>query len=199
MDRTDWDERHADGTRRWSGEPSRVLVSEAAALPPGRALDLACGQGRHAVWLAERGWDVTAVDFSTVGLGKARAWAAERGVGVHWVNADVVSFQSELAAFDLVLLFYLHVPLADRRTVLRSARGALAPGGTLLLVGHDRANLEHGHGGPRDPGVLYTASEIVADLPGLEIERTARLERPVETDDGDRVALDLLVRARRLS
>ena len=197
MDRADWDTRHADDERRWTGEPSRFLVAEVEGLRPGRALDLACGQGRHAVWLAERGWRVTGVDFSTVGIEKARVHAAERGVDVELVNVDLVEFAPEPEGFDLVLVFYLHVPVEERRPVLRAARRALAPGGTFLLVGHDRTNLEHGYGGPHDPRVLYAASEIVADLPGLEVERTERLERPVQTADGDRVALDLLVRARR--
>ena len=193
----DWDERHADDTRRWSGAASPRLVAEIDGLPPGRALDLACGQGRNAVWLAERGWSVTAVDFSPVGLAKARARAAELGVDVDWVESDLLEFEPEPAAYDLALVFYLHVSQPDRGTVLRTAARALAPGGTFLLVGHDRANLGHGHGGPRDPRVLYTTDEIAADLSGLRVERTEQLARPVETDDGERVALDLLVRATR--
>lgn len=113
------------------------------------------------------------------------------------MNADLLEYAPEEGGFDLVLVFYLHVPLGDRRAVLRNATVALAPGGTFLLVGHDRTNLDHGYGGPHDPRVLYTSPEIVADLAGLEIERTARLDRPVQTEDGDRVAFDLLVRARR--
>ena len=197
MNRDDWDERHGDDTGRFAGEPSRFLLPEVEGLPPGRALDLACGQGRHAVWLAERGWRVTGVDFSTVGIEKARLHAAERGVEVEWVNADLLDYAPEEGSFDLVLVFYLHVPLPDRSTILRSAVRALAPGGTFLLVGHDRDNLERGYGGPHDPRVLYTSSEIVIDLPGLEVERATRVDRPVQTEDGDRVALDLLVRARR--
>jgi SAM-dependent methyltransferase len=197
MNRADWDERHGDDTRRWSGEASRILVAEAADLEPGRALDLACGQGRNAAWLAELGWRVTAVDFSQVAIEKARARAVERGVEVEWVHADLLEFEPRPSAYGLVLVFYLHVPLADRRAVLRSAMRALAPGGTFLLVGHDRSNLERGHGGPHDPAVLYTSTDIVADLPGLEIERAAVVERPVQTDEGERIALDVLVRARK--
>ena len=197
MNRTDWDERHADGTRRWAGGPSPRLVAEVDGLPPGRALDLACGQGRNAVWLAARGWRVTAVDFSAVALAKARARALESGVEVDWVQADLLDFRPHPASWDLAVMCYLHVPQLDRGTVLRMAASALAPGGTFLLVAHHRENLEHGYGGPHDPRVLYTESEIAADLPGLEVERTERLERLVETDEGERVALDLLVRATR--
>ena len=94
-----------------------------------------------------------------------------------------------------MIVFYLQVPEDDRRVILGSAASAVAPGGTLLLVGHDASNLEHGHGGPQDPSVLYTAADVVADIEGsgLEIERGEVVERPVETA----VALDVLVRATR--
>jgi SAM-dependent methyltransferase len=197
MDKTDWDARHADDDRRWAGEPSPFIVSEAATLRPGRALDLACGQGRHAVWLAERGWHVTGVDFSTVGLEKARSFAATRGVTCEWVAADLLRYQPEPDAYDLVLLTYLHVPAPQRRTILNMAAQAIAPGGALLLIGHDRSNLEHGYGGPHNPAVLYTSPEIVADVPGLVVERAECVERPVQTPDGQRVALDVLLRATR--
>jgi SAM-dependent methyltransferase len=197
MDETDWDARHADDARRRGGEPSAFVVSEAATLPPGRALDLACGQGRHAVWLAEHGWQVTAVDFSTVGLEKARAFAERHGVTCDWVAADLLRYEPRRDAYDLVLLSYLHVPALERRTILDMAAQAIAPGGTFLLIGHDRSNLEHGYGGPHNPAVLYTGPEIVADLPGLVVERAERVERPVQTPEGERIALDILVRATR--
>lgn len=99
-----------------------------------------------------------------------------------------------------MLVFYLQLPAAQRRTIVRAAADAVAPGGTLLLVAHDRSNLKHGHGGPQQPAVLYTGEDVVADLDGsgLEIERAERVERPVQTPDGERIALDALVRARHL-
>jgi len=197
MDKTDWDNRHADDDRRWAGEPCPFVVSEVATLPKGRALDLACGQGRHAVWLAERGWDVTAVDFSTVGLEKARSLAASRGATCVWVAADLLRYQPERDAYGLVMLIYLHVPAPERRAILNMAAQATAPGGTFLLIGHDRSNLEHGYGGPYNPAVLYTGPEIVADLPDLVVERAERVERPVQTPEGTRVAFDVVVRATR--
>ncbi len=197
MDKTDWDQRYAADDLRSAGEPSRFLVAEAAALPPGRALDLACGQGRHAVWLAARGWRVTGVDFSQIGLAKARRLAAAQSVEPDWIAADLVDFEPEQGAYDLVLVFYLQVPGPERQVILRRAAGAVAPGGTLLVVAHHRDNLEHGYGGPHNPAVLYTAEEIVAGLDGLEPQRVEQVERSVPTPDGDRIALDLVVRAVR--
>ena len=197
MDPQAWDERHADPERSYSRGPSAELVAEMATLEPGSALDLACGQGRHAVWLAGHGWQVTAVDFSRVALDKARALAEEAGVTVEWVAADLVDYTPAPAAYDLVVISYLHLPARERRRILAEAERALAPGGTLLLVGLDRANHEHGYGGPSNPAVLYDREDVVADLQTLCVERADTLTRPVETEDGDRVALDLLVRARR--
>jgi SAM-dependent methyltransferase len=199
MDSEAWNRRYADREFVWTSEPNRFLVAEAAGLEAGRALDLACGEGRNAVWLAEHGWRVTGVDFSEVGLEKARALAAARGVQAEWVTADLRDYTPEPQAYDLVLVFYLQVPAAERRPIVRAAASAVAPGGVFLLVAHDRRNLEHGHGGPQDPTVLYTASDVVGDLEGtsLEIERAETVKRPVQTSEGERVALDALVRAHR--
>jgi SAM-dependent methyltransferase len=197
MDARVWDERHADPERRYSGGPSEVLVAEMSALPPGLALDLACGQGRHAVWLATHGWHVTAVEFSAVALDRGRELARQDGVVCEWVAADLVDYAPVPDAYDLVVISYLHVPPADRRQILAKAEQALADGGTLLLIGLDRSNHEHGYGGPSNPSVLYDRDDVVAQLSGLRIERADTLTRPVHTPDGDRVALDLLVRARR--
>ena len=198
MDSDAWNRRYGDRELVWTSEPNRFLVAEEAALPAGRALDLACGEGRNAVWLAERGWRVTGVDFSQVGLEKARALAKARGVQAEWVAADLRRYTPEPQAFDLVLVFYLQVPAAQRRPIVRAGAGAVASGGRFLLVGHDLRNLEHGHGGPQDPAVLYTAGDVADDLEGagLEIERAETVKRPVQTPEGERVALDALVRAR---
>lgn len=199
MDREVWNRRYTGSELLWTAEPNRFLVAEAAELPPGRALDLACGEGRNAVWLAERGWRVTGVDFSEVALEKARALADERGVEADWVLADLLEHRPEPGAFDLVILFYLQVPVGQRRATVRAAAGAVSTDGTFLLVAHDRSNLEHGHGGPQVPAVLYAAEDVVADLDGsgLRVERAERVERPVQTPEGERVAFDALVRAVR--
>ena len=199
VDSSEWDRRYAGRELIWTSEANRFLVREADRMAPGRALDLACGEGRNAVWLAARGWQVTGVDFSAVGLEKARALAQARGVQAEWIVADLLEYRPEPEAFELVIVFYLQLPAVQRTPILRRAAGAVAPGGTLVLVAHDRANLEHGHGGPLDAAVLYTAEDVTRDLEGsgLRIERAERVERPVDTPDGPRTALDALVRASR--
>jgi SAM-dependent methyltransferase len=186
-----WNRRYAEQELVWSAGPNRFLVAEVADLPPGRALDLACGEGRNAIWLAERGWQVTAVDFAEVAVDKGRA----RTDAVDFVVADVLEYEPDEAAYDLVIVFYLQLPHDELDRVLRRAARAVAPGGTFLLVGHDLRNLTEGHGGPKDASVLYRAEDVPASLPGLEVVRAEPVERPVE-DEGA-VAIDALVRARR--
>lgn len=197
MEREDWNRKHAERGLEHHREPTRFLVAEVEGIAPGRALDLACGAGRNAVWLAERGWRVTAVDFSDVALGLARRHAAERGVEVEWVHADLRAYVPAAGAFDLVCVLYLQLPGAERRLVLPRAAAALAPGGTLLVVGHHLDNLASGWGGPKDPAVLFTAEDVAAELPGLEVVKAERVLRPVETEEGEEAAaIDALVRAR---
>jgi SAM-dependent methyltransferase len=195
MRREDWDQRYSEPNLLWSAEPNRLLVAETAELPPGHALDLACGEGRNALWLAELGWQVTAVDFSPVAIDKARARAANEGHAVEFVCDDLLRYEPERDAYDLVLVLYLHLPADGRRVVLARAAAALAPAGTFLLIGHDLVNLTDGVGGPSDPSILFTPEDIVAELPGLEIEKAERVLRDVP--DADRTAIDALVRARR--
>ena len=201
MDAAAWDLRYDRAELVWTAEPNRFLVEEAAGLAPGRALDLACGEGRNAVWLAQRGWRVTGVDFSSVGIRKAHELAARQGVEVEWAVADLTAYVPERSAFDLVIMLYLHLPPEQRQAVLRSAASALGPNGTLLVVGHDTTNLTQGVGGPQDAGVLFTPDDVVADLGrsgvDLEVERADRVRRPVATEEGERAAIDALVRCRR--
>jgi SAM-dependent methyltransferase len=197
VEREDWNRKHGEAGLLFGAEPNRFLVAEVAGLPPGRALDLACGAGRNAVWLAEQGWTVTAADFSDVGLENARRLAAERGVEVEWLQADLRQWQPPGLAFDLVVVLYLQLPAEERRLVLAAAAAAVAPGGTLLVVGHDLENLNGGWGGPKDPSVLFTPGDVAGELPGLEIEKAERVLRPVETENGEMQAIDALVRARR--
>ncbi len=199
MEREQWDERYRVDELIWKAEPNRFLVEEAAGLAPGRALDLACGEGRNALWLAERGWQVTAVDFSSVGLEKARRLASERGLELVLVEADVLEWEPPAASFDLVIVMYLHLPAGARRRVQERAASALAPGATLLVVGHDSTNLTEGIGGPQDPAVLFSPEDIVGDLDGLDIERAERARRPVATGSGEVDAIDAIVRAVRPS
>ena len=199
MDREHWDERYRTEELIWKAEPNRFLVEELDALVPGRALDVACGEGRNAVWLASKGWRVTGADFSRAGLAKAQRLATDRGVEVTWVEADVVEWRPATASFDLVVVMYLHLPAEQRRRALAHAAAALAPGGVLLVVGHDTSNLLKGTGGPQDPAVLFTPEEIVEDISGLQIERAEQVKRTVVTDAGEATAIDALVRAVRPS
>ncbi|WP_082954492.1 class I SAM-dependent methyltransferase [Acidihalobacter prosperus] len=195
-----WNQRYAAQAFVWTANANRFVAEEVADLPPGRALDLAAGEGRNAVWLAEQGWQAHAVDFSDVAMKKCRRLAAERQVAerVTCEVADLHDYVPTPDAYDLVLLIYLQIPQAELTPVIARAAEAVAPGGTFLLVAHDSANLKDGYGGPQNPDVLYTANEVLAALDDrLEVEKAGVVERPVETDAGTRVALDCLVRARR--
>lgn len=182
----------------WREEPNRFVAHEVGDLAPGRSIDLACGEGRNAVFLAEKGWRSTGVDFSRVALDKAERLAASRGVTVEWLLEDLRSYAPRERAFDLAVLCYVHLPPTERGALHARAVRSLAPGGTILVVGHDLVNLTEGTGGPLDPDVLLTPDEVVADLtgaePGLEIVRATRVRRPVEVGPD---AIDTLVRARR--
>jgi SAM-dependent methyltransferase len=197
MDQTAWDERYAGPELVWGSGPNCFVAEELATLPPGRAIDLGTGEGRNAIWLAERGFTVTAVDFSRVGLARAAGLAAERGVSVDWVHADLVDYQPTPDGYDLVLIAYIQLPADSLTALARTAAAALAPGGMLLAVGHDRDNLARGHGGPKDPSVLWTPEAVTAGLGGLTVQQAGQVVRTVATPDGDRTAIDTLVRATR--
>ena len=197
--REDWNARYARKELIWTAEPNRLFAAEVGALEPGRALDLACGEGRNAVWLAERGWRVTAVDFSDVALGKGARLAESRGVEVEWVVADVLGYEPEPRGFDLVAVLYLQLPNDELVLALRHAADAVAPGGTLFVLGHDATNLEDGYGGPRDVAVLFTPEDVVAAVGGLAVERAEKVERVVALPEGaTATAIDALVRAVRV-
>jgi len=190
MEREDWNRRwHERGFHCHDDDPSRVLAAELGALSPGRALDLACGAGRNAIWLAERGWRVTAVDFSDEALAMGRREQPD----LDWILADLRDYEPDPGAYDLALVLYLHVAEDERRTILRRAAAALAPGGVLLVVGHDVENLGTGAPGPSRPEVLYTPDAIAAELDGLAVERAERVTRPVDGAE----AVDTVVLARR--
>jgi SAM-dependent methyltransferase len=200
-DADSWDDRYRTAEFVWKTDPNRFLPPEVAALQPGRALDLACGEGRNAVWLATKRWDVTGVDYSQVGLDKAAQLAESNHVTATWICADVTKWEPE-GLYDLVVVFYLQLPETERRIAFGAAGCALAPGGTLLIVGHDLANLTEGTGGPQSPAVLYTPDDVCGALHAsgvtdLVIERAERVQRPVETEAGTVTAIDCLVRAHR--
>ncbi|MFE7190131.1 class I SAM-dependent methyltransferase [Kitasatospora sp. NPDC057541] len=199
MDSRAWDDRYAASELVWGTEANRWVVRELAGHTPGRALDLAAGEGRNAMWLAALGWEVTGLDFSTVALGRAERLTAalpdEVADRLTWRHGDARTFEAPPEGYDLVLVAYLQLPAADRRAALRRAAAALAPGGTLLVVGHDSGNLTEGVGGPQDPAVLFTPDDVLADLAdaGLRTVRAERVRRPV----GEAEAIDALVRLER--
>lgn len=174
----------------WSAAPNGFVVAELADLPPGRGVDLGAGEGRNALWLASRGWVMTAVDFSAVAIATGTRVAAECGIGLTWVVADVTQWEPP-APVDLVLVAYLHLPGPDLRAIASRVGGWLVDGGTLLVVGHDVENLATGAGGPRNPDTLYHDR---MDFPGLTVVRNELVPR--RTADGA-TALDRLVRAVR--
>lgn len=197
MDAKAWDERYTGTELVWSAEPNRFVAAETADLTPGRALDLAAGEGRNSIWLAKQGWQVTAVDFSAAALAKGKLLADAQGATVDWLTADLVTWTPDAESYDLVLIAYLHLPEPEMRTVLAKAAAALAPGGTFLLVGHDLTNLTQGIGGPQDPTILHTPDKVTAALPALHIARAERVHRPVTIEGRPREAIDTLVRAVR--
>jgi SAM-dependent methyltransferase len=186
----EWDSRYAGPDRVWSAAPNAWVATTIRGWFTGRALDLGAGEGRHAVWLAALGWQVTAVDFSAVGIERGRTGAQEVGVDVDWVVADVRTWEPPAGAtFDLVLLAYLH--LED--DVLARARGWLAPGGALVVLGHAVRNLTDGVGGPSDARLLHSEAQYRAASEGLVVEHLGEVVRRLPEGD----AIDLALVARR--
>ena len=201
MDSRQWDERYGGDELVWTSTPNQFLVAEVAGLPVGRAVDLACGEGRNSIWLAEQGWQVAGVDFSAVGLAKAKRFAELWDVKVTWLESSVEDWVSPPGGFDLVALLYLQLPQPARAAALAVAASAVGPGGMLLVVAHDLDNLTHGYGGPPNPDVLYEVSDVTgaAVAADLTVERAEQAVRVVDSDDGPREAIDIVVRARRVA
>ncbi len=193
-----WNARYGATDLVWGAAPNRFVEQALRDLAPrGRALDLACGEGRNAIWLAEKGWQVTGVDFSRVAIERARKLAEQRGAAVELIEADVTSWEPEPGAFALAVVTYLQVPPADRRAVWAHAARALAPGGEAFLVGHALRNLEEGTGGPQDPRVLWDPDEVADELraAGLTVLLADEVLRPVEASETQ--AIDTRITARR--
>jgi SAM-dependent methyltransferase len=215
MEAADWDARYAQGELVWGAPPNSTVVehvyglerrtppqpdtSDGEAPPLPRALDLACGEGRNALWLATHGWQVHAVDYSQVGVDKGRTVATRLSRSVRnritWQCADITDLDAAgiTGPYELVLMVFLHLPAEQRRTLVRRAADLLAPDGTLLILGHDTTNFTDGYGGPQDPSILFTPDDILADL-GPESDRIRvriadRVLRPTEARD----AIDALV------
>ncbi|TQC47539.1 class I SAM-dependent methyltransferase [Rhodococcus sp. WS4] len=199
MDAAAWDERYSQSDLVWGAPPNAVVVEQVTALPRGRALDLACGEGRNALWLATRGWEVTGLDYSAVAVDKARRVAADAPRSVRerldYRVADVTD--SDLGGeYDLVLVLYLHLAPTERLRVVNRAISALKPDGILMILGHDAVNLTQGVGGPQELEILYTPDDVVKSFDGrLDVDVVERRLR--ETEAG--TAIDALVVAHRPS
>jgi SAM-dependent methyltransferase len=199
-----WDERYGSTDALWSGNPNPQLVAEAADLDPGSALDVGCGEGADAIWLAERGWHVSAVDFSSVALERAAALAAQAGAGIAeritWVHQDLTAWTPPAASFDLVSAQFMHLPRELREPLYRRLAEAVAPGGTLLVVGHHPSDMETTMPRPAARDRFFTAGDIAAtlDRKGWEIVVDAKRARQATDPDGNAVTIhDTVLRARR--
>ncbi len=216
MDAAEWDSRYARSELVWGAPPNSTVVEhvygldrripllpdESGVAPPlPRALDLACGEGRHALWLATHGWQVTAVDFSQVGIDKGRTVAARLSRSVRsrvdWRTADITDLASAevTGPFELILMVFVHLPADERRTLLHQLSDMLAPGGMLLILGHATRNITDGYGGPQEPQILFSPDDLRADLNRDDITITVAHEvfRPTEGPD----AIDSLLIAER--
>ena len=196
-----WDARYRAAERVWSGEPNGALVAEATALAPGRALDVGCGEGADAVWLARRGWAVTALDVSRVALDRARRHAEEADVQVTWVHAGLVEAELPTGSFDLVSAQYavlLRTPGAVAERVLADL---VAPGGTLLVVHHDLGPDHahaHAHAGGFDPALYALPADVAAVLgDGWRVEVDESRPRRITGGGGAHHVADLVLRASR--
>ncbi|MBO4273856.1 FAD-dependent oxidoreductase [Microbispora triticiradicis] len=182
-----WEERYRSRPAVWSGRPNPQLVTEAAGLPPGRALDVGSGEGADSVWLAERGWRVTGTDISATALKRAAAHAADAGpevaARIEWLHADLRDHPLPEGAYDLVSAQYMHLPGESRRALYARLAAAVAPGGTLLIVGHHPLDLLTVSHRPHFPQAMFTAEEIAASLDPAAWEVTAAEARPRTAKD----------------
>ena len=174
-----WNERYAEDGFAYGTEPNGFIAAHADAIRGGDVLCLACGEGRNAVHLAERGLSVSGVDLSDVGIEKTKALAAERGVQVHTEVASLGDYDLGVSRWDGIVSVFAHVPPAIRRALHRAIPAALRSGGVLLLEAYTPAQLEHGTGGPPALSMLMSLAELREDLAGLDFELAQEIERDV--------------------
>lgn len=201
MDADFWQARYRERERIWSGAPNPQLVAEVSGLDPGKALDAGCGEGADALWLAECGWKVTAVDFAQAALDKGEAEARRHGVGhdITWVCEDLVAWQPP-REYSLVSAQFFHLTPSQRDAALRNLAGAVLPGGSLLVVGHHRQDVRTHTGHERRIEMLFSPADIEAllDPAGWHIVVSEARARVVADADGNPFTYtDTVVRAVR--
>lgn len=193
----DWNERYRQRARGlWSGRVNDVVRDEVPGLEPGRALDVGCGEGADAIWLARRGWTVTGLDVSSVALERAAVAAAEAGVRVEWVCADLTVSSPPAAAFELVSVQYPALPHAPGDS-LGAIVGAVAPGGVLLVVGHGPPDPDFWRGKGMEPDDFVQVADVAAALgEGWTVELEGMRPRR-RVREGTPWTHDVILRARR--
>jgi 2-polyprenyl-3-methyl-5-hydroxy-6-metoxy-1,4-benzoquinol methylase len=197
-----WDNRYLTADRLWSGRPNVQLVAQAADLQPGDALDVGCGEGADAIWLAGQGWHVSAVDVSAVALDRAARHAAAQGgelaARITWQQADLLSWDPGTAQFDLVSAQFMYLPHPAFEEMCARLAAAVRPGGTLLMVGHHPDEVRARGAAVAD--MAWSAEQLAAALDGsFEIVVAAAIERPATDADGQPIAMrDTVLRARRV-
>lgn len=204
FDKDFWDERYRSAQRIWSGDPNPQLVAEVAGRPPGRALDVGCGEGADAIWLARQGWAVVGTDISSVALERAAQHARDTdpaaSARIQWRQADLLTRPPEPDSFDLVSAQFMQLPPEPRTRLFAALAAAVRAGGTLLVVGHHPSDLATGVPRPPMPEVFYTPGEIAALLDGSwTVDVSEARPRPAITPDGTEVTVHdtVLVATRR--
>ena len=193
-----WDERYGAVEQFWSGRPNDVLVAEVSGVAPGRALDVGCGEGADAIWLAEQGWQVTGVDVSQVALDRAGAAGRHAGVDVQWVCADVTVAPPTVSGYDLVSVHYPALRHSPDHAAIDALVDAVAPRGTLLVVGHYPLDPEFFRTRGFDPADFVQPGDVAASLDdSWTIEADAPRPRTSPPPPGTPFTHDYVLRARR--
>ncbi len=204
FDEAFWERMYRARSAVWSGSPNAVLLEEASELTPGRALDVGCGEGADALWLAQRGWRVTAVDVSPTALERGARRAAEVDAeaarSIEWIHVDLTRWEPPEAAYDLVSSMFFHLPKDSREPIFRRLAAAVAPGGSLLVVGHHPS--DHGTTARRPPlpELFYTAEEVAALLAphGWDVALSEARARGAKDPEGRVITIhDAILRAVR--
>lgn len=195
-----WDQMYLRRTAPWDEEPNPILEETAEGLDAGAALDVGCGEGSDAVWLAKRGWRVTAVDISNVALDRGRA--ADTAGQVNWQQADLPAWQPPVDAYDLVSTHFMHLPPAERAAFFGGLARAVRPNGVLLVVAHDASDLKTTIGRPNIPDLYFSAEEVaeLLDVGRWEILFGGTRPRSATDKTGQAITInDMVLKARRLA